>query len=99
MLKLAMKALSSTGRTLVLRNGTSLPIQKGSLRKILTENNISERDIRKVLQRSDNIRILSVKEVVNHDVDTPLMRVNNAGQCAWSSPKYIRTIRGALAVV
>lgn len=99
MLEQAIEALSETGRVLVLRNGTSLPIQKGSLREILTERNISEKDIRKVLQHTDNIIILSVEEVVNHDVDIPLMRVNNSKQCAWSSPKYIRTIRGALAVV
>lgn len=99
MLEKAQKILSVTGRVLMLRSGESLSIPDGSLRNIIQDAGISERDIRKVLKRSTNIGILSVEDVITHDVPVPLMRINARGNCAWSSPKYIRTIRGALAVV
>jgi hypothetical protein len=98
MLEQAIKALSKTGRVLVLCDGKTLPIREGSLQEVLEENNIFVRDIRKVVQKSDNLTILSVNDVINHDIGVPLMRIRE-DKCAWSSPKHIRTIRGALAVV
>jgi hypothetical protein len=100
MLEEVIKLLEDNSRALVLRNKTILGIGTGKLSARLKELDILKEDVKTVYSTSEDTSILSVKDVVNHDIDLPLMRVDRAsGECSWSSPKHIRTIRRAVAVV